>query len=495
MTYYKGQLHYIDQTVQYLIWYLAKEFDQVNNLRKKHNLTLKQTFIHMKLQGYLGTFMFTDNTSTHLYGAIQYYDEKHIRLILSTNIKKPIVNDVLPATYHALYDIYAKDQRDLLLYQIYDELNNNKHLYLTKLDYKNFISKSTSISALMPYIKQLNLQKSRKRAYKTSQIERANFYKIYHNLRLSEYQERKKLPIKKLLKILDQHTRCKQAYQASQHARKQWYMLYHKARYQRYQQAQTALSNKKQVLANRIKNQIKAIYYPKQIKTQYRINTHNYRYSRAKKQTLTKLTTSLQTQANKLEWLTQQKQKLKPFPIDSYNSGLNFENLNLFNNQHKIIYLFLGQDKSNEFIAKVGRSINLSGREYLYTKTVLGSKDNLFKPNQTILLTNYFIDDQDTWTTKQFYALEAFYIHQFQINNCIKKPREWLCANSKQARNKLQNIFNNTTKIITEHPELLTYFDIRSQGRYGTSNLRHDLNKYSLTELLSLTNKYNNYAN
>lgn len=56
-------------------------------------------------------------------------------------------------------------------------------------------------------------------------------------------------------------------------------------------------------------------------------------------------------------------------------------------------------------------------------------------------------------------------------------------------------IFNNTTKIITEHPELLTYFDIRSQGKYGTSNLRHDLNKYSLTELLSVANKHNNYAN
>lgn len=35
MTYYKGQLYYVDQSIQYLIWYLAKEFDQVNYPRLK----------------------------------------------------------------------------------------------------------------------------------------------------------------------------------------------------------------------------------------------------------------------------------------------------------------------------------------------------------------------------------------------------------------------------------------------------------------------------
>lgn len=108
MTYYKGQLYYVDQSIQYLIWYLAKEFDQVNDLRVKSNLTLKQTFTHIKIQGYISTFKFTNNTDAHLYGAIQYYDEQHIRLLLGTDTKKPLINEVIPANFRAIYSIYGQ---------------------------------------------------------------------------------------------------------------------------------------------------------------------------------------------------------------------------------------------------------------------------------------------------------------------------------------------------------------------------------------------------
>ena len=106
------------------------------------------------------------------------------------------------------------------------------------------------------------------------------------------------------------------------------------------------------------------------------------------------------------------------------------------------------------------------------------------------MLINYLIDDQDTWTYEQFYALEAFYIHQFKISNCIKKPREWLVANSVSARNKLQNIFDQTTDLLTTHPELLTYFNNRNQGKYGIRKLTSDFNKYSLSELITLAKSY-----
>ena len=483
MTYYKGQLYYVDQSIQYLIWYLAKEFDQINDLRVKSNLTLKQAFTHIKIQGYIGTFKFANNTNTHLYGAIQYYDEQHIRLLLGTDTKKPLINDVIPASFRAIYSIYAKEQRDLLVYQLYDELNYNKHLYFIDFDPKKFISKSTNLSALTQYASQLKLNQSRKHAYQASQVKRKNFYKAYHKRRYSDYKACKTAPIKRLLSTLNNHIKRKQAYSASQTKRKFWHQAYHEARWQRHH-------DKKQALLSRIQNQVRAIYHPKQVKTQYRINTHNKRYDHTKKQLITHLSIDLNKYAQKRAWLDKQKQNLKPFPLDTQDSGLNFENLDLFQNQHKIIYLFLGQDKNDEFIAKVGRSINLSGREYLYSKTVLGSKDNLFKPYQTILLINHLVDDQDTWTFEQFYALEAFYIHQFKINNCIKKPREWLFANSVSARNKLQNIFDQTTNLITTHPELLTYFHNRNQGKYGIRKLTNDFNKYSLSELLTLANSY-----
>lgn len=450
MTYYKGQLYYVDQSIQYLIWYLAKEFDQINDLRVKSSLTLKQTFAHIEIQGYISTFKFTNNTYTHLYGAIQYYDEQRIRLILGTNTKKPLINAVIYANFRAIYSIYAKDQRDLLVYQLYDELNHNKQLYFIDFNPKNFINKSTNLSNLTNYITQLNIEQSRKRAYQTSQIKRKNFYKTHHKRRYSDYKNRKTVPIKKLLSALNNHIRRKQSYLDSQFARKTYYNTNHNDRLKKYHK----------------------------------------RYNHAKKQLIMHLVIDLNNHARKRAWLDKQKQNLKPFPLDTQDSGLNFENLDLFQNQHKIIYLFLGQDKNNEFIAKIGRSINLSGREYLYSKTVLGSKDNLFKPYQTILLTNYLIDDQDTWTFEQFYALEAFYIHQFKINNCVKKPREWLLANNVSTRYKLQKIFDQTTNLLTTHPELLTYFDLRNQGKYGIRKLTNDFNKYSLTELLALAKSY-----
>lgn len=483
MTYYKGQLYYVDQSIQYLIWYLAKEFDQINNLRVKSNLTLKQAFTHIKIQGYIGTFKFANNTDTHLYGAIQYYEEQHIRLLLGTDTKKPLINEVIPASFRAIYSIYAKDQRDLLVYQLYDELNYNKHLYFIDFDPKKFINKSTNLSALTQYASQLKLNQSRKRAYQASQIKRKNFYKTYHQCRYSDYKARKNIQIKNLLNILNKNIKRRQAYLASQTARESWYQAYHKTRWRRYH-------DKKQALLSRIQNQVKTIYYPKQVKAQYRINKHNKRYDHTKKQLITHLSIDLNKYAQKRTWLDKQKQNLKPFPLDTQDSGLNFENLDLFQNQHKIIYLFLGQDKNNEFIAKIGRSINLSGREYLYSKTVLGSKDNLFKPYQTILLINYLIDNHDTWTSEQFYALEAFYIHQFKINNCVKKPREWLLANNVSTRYKLQKIFDQTTNLLTTHLELLTYFDLRNQGKYGIRKLTNDFNKYSLTELLALAKSY-----
>lgn len=509
-------------TINNLLGYLGEEYTNAKKISIRHNIPLKQVMDIKNIRYWQSNFHFEDGRVEHLHGQLIYVDEHEviIKIAFKFNTNKGYEQLTTRATINDYQNASYELQHSNVTHEYYNAnaYNNTiiakwltKNLYinddqLTNVEFLGETANNRSLEnddelnrLIRQYQENLRIKENKRKKEIERKRQREAKRRIKHNLwhkryiawiirqnykkqiRENEYQKRhveREAKRHRFLLMILKH----ELYQIkAEKTRIDYYQNQKQIRLRkrRSQALYPLWIDLKQINQRKYRQQIRNDQYKK---------SHDERYARRHRDLLKEITTEISRYKNKLEkkkWLAEQKKNLIDFPWETVCQSIDFDNRNLLHkaNNYKLIYLMLGYDKQNKLIGKVGRTNNLEAREGLYNKTV-DFKNNLFNKNQQVIVLDYYVDIYRNWTKSEFYALEKLFIKRLELNNCIKKPREWLYAETEMQRQRMLNDFKQTKKLLLNHPELLAYFKKR-----GTSKALYDLKNHNLRWLIEKANE------